>query len=220
MKYKLYKIKNSKVVLRKNRKYLPQVVCDTSMVERLASLGLTPKEIAFVFGITEVQYSEAVRQNPELASASETGRLKAEYFVRRSLFKAATGYYKKEFHRYRYKQKIYREPYMKYIPPNVEAIIFWLTNRRPEEWKRNPGSRYGTGTYRPKLGMDFVSKLKEIADDYRKESALHNAVMKTYGKDVFKLPPPAEPELAAADEGEEWSEEDLNCDVTDSKMVS
>lgn len=162
MKYKLSQFANSKIILRKKSKYCPKVTCETKTIERLASFGLTMVQIAYAYDVTDVQFAKAVRRSRNLRKAIERGGLIAEFNMVNSLYMKGTGYDRKEVRKFRYKNKLYCIPYTKHYPPNIQAIIFWLTNRCPDEWKKNPQARrHEPG--RPKLDMEYIKKLREIA---------------------------------------------------------
>jgi hypothetical protein len=154
------------VVLRKKSKYLPEVSCNTKMVKRMASFGLMPEEIAFIYGVTGLQFLKAVYGSTELCKALDAGAQIADYYIRDSLFKKAAGYEVKAIKRFRHKGKVKYMPYTKHIRPDIQAIIFWLINRCPNEWKLNPGAGSAKG---PKLDPEYLEKMKQIADEYMKE---------------------------------------------------
>ena len=59
-------------------------------------------------------------KNPEISEALKESKDVADYQVENSLYRLATGYVDSEG---------------KWHPPNITAIIFWLKNRKPQEWR-------------------------------------------------------------------------------------
>jgi hypothetical protein len=54
--------------------------------------------------------------------------------VEKSLYHRATGYTCDDCHVSRYEGRITVAPLKKHYPPDVTACIFWLKNRKPQEW--------------------------------------------------------------------------------------
>ena len=82
---------------------------DLAQVERLSGLGLTDVEIAHILGIS-VRTLNNYKKNENFLHALKNGKLKADIQVIDSLFqKAKKG--------------------------DTTAMIFWLKNRRPQDWR-------------------------------------------------------------------------------------
>lgn len=123
------------IVLRKASRKRREVTTDPEMVERLAGYGLNEKEIADVFGITEHQFYKAMRKYSVIKQAVERGKNKTAMCVVESLFKKATGFARDEIIYTKHKGVAAAHPVKKFYPPDMKAIIFWLKNRLPMEWK-------------------------------------------------------------------------------------
>ena len=100
----------------------------------LARKGLTDKEIAQVFDLTQqtvnnwkksVEFFESLKENKEYADAQ----------VERSLFERAIGYEHDEEQAFCSKGKIIVHKCIKHYPPDPTAAIFWLKNRKATDWK-------------------------------------------------------------------------------------
>ncbi len=106
-------------------------------VERLCELGATDNEIARFFGTTVKVIQRWASANPEFGEALRVGKEVADARVERSLYQRAVGYEQTV-------TKVFlpagsREPvfarYTEQMPPDTGAQIFWLKNRRRDEWK-------------------------------------------------------------------------------------
>jgi hypothetical protein len=101
----------------------------------LAKLGATNAEMAEAFGVT----SNAVRgwreNNPVFSATIKDGKDESDNRVVESLFKRATGYSHPDVHISTYEGKPIVTKITKHYPPDATSCIFWLKNRRSNEWK-------------------------------------------------------------------------------------
>lgn len=103
--------------------------------EKLCKLAATDIEVADFFGVdvrTIYRWKEA---HPEFCHALKTGKDLADERVERSLFARATGYEHDEVDIRVVNGEIIQTPIRKYYPPDTTAGIFWLKNRRKEQWR-------------------------------------------------------------------------------------
>lgn len=104
--------------------------------------GLTYEQIAKNMGIAAGTLHDWMNKYPEMRSALKRGREVVDYEVENALHKRAMGY--------SYTERVYdrkvdkatgaeemvlTKEYVKHVPPDVTAQIFWLKNRKPEEWR-------------------------------------------------------------------------------------
>lgn len=75
--------------------------------------GITDLQLAYNIGITRSTLYRWKRSSPAIAEAMERGKDEADQQVVNALYSTACA-------------------------GNVTAIIFWLCNRRPDTWSRNP----------------------------------------------------------------------------------
>ena len=107
----------------------------------LALEGLTDKQIAEKFGITEGTINEWKKKYPEFSKSLKEGKEPSDAKVEHSLFMRATGYTYKE-------KKIIQtidkdgnakparvEVTEKTVLPDTTACIYWLKNRKRDKWK-------------------------------------------------------------------------------------
>jgi len=103
--------------------------------EKLCKLAATDIEIADFFEVdvrTIYRWKEA---HEEFCHALKTGKDLADERVERSLFSRATGYEHDEVDIRVVNGEIVKTPIRKYYPPDTTAGIFWLKNRRKDQWR-------------------------------------------------------------------------------------
>lgn len=103
--------------------------------ELLAEFGATDVQVAKFFGVTEKTVNNWKEQHPEFFTALKRGKQVSDDAVERSLFERATGYSHPEEKIFNHQGQIIRAETVKHYPPDTVAAIFWLKNRRPEEWR-------------------------------------------------------------------------------------
>ena len=79
-------------------------------IEKLAGIGLPDKDIAFLLGIDVSTFYAWKKERPEFSEALKRGKTDGKRKVINSLYRRA-------------------------IEGNLTAIIFWLVNRYPDEWR-------------------------------------------------------------------------------------
>ena len=104
--------------------------------------GLSDKQIAHNIGITQTTLYEWQKRFPELPEALKKGKEVVDREVENALLKRAMGYEYTEVTQEPVKNKDTGEVRMqvtkrvtKQIAPDVTAQIFWLKNRKPEEFR-------------------------------------------------------------------------------------
>ena len=105
--------------------------------EKLCQLGATDQEIADFFGIEVRTVYRWKVDNDEFCQALKAGKETADDRVERSLYQRAIGYEQDEVKIFMPAQAadpVYA-PFRAKIAPDVTAAIFWLKNRRKDEWR-------------------------------------------------------------------------------------
>jgi hypothetical protein len=104
--------------------------------------GLSDKQIAHNIGITQTTLYEWQKRFPELSEALKKGKEVVDREVENALLKRAMGYEYTEVTQEPVENKDTGEVRMqvtkrvtKQIAPDVTAQIFWLKNRKPEEFR-------------------------------------------------------------------------------------
>ena len=111
---------------------------DTKMNEqvyKLCLLGATDKEIADFFGVCEATINNWKLESPQFLESLKAGKEKADCNVVESLYKRALGYSHPEEKIFQYEGSIIRAETIRHYPPDSTSIIFWLKNRRTEQWR-------------------------------------------------------------------------------------
>lgn len=106
-----------------------------AQAEKLCKLGATDAEIADFFEVDVRTLYRWKGEHPEFCHALKSGKVEADDRVERSLFSRAIGYEHEETDIRVIDKAIVQTPIRKYYPPDTTAAIFWLKNRRPDEWR-------------------------------------------------------------------------------------
>lgn len=144
-------------------------------IEGWAKDGATDKQIASNVGYNETYFSELKSRIPELSEALKKGRAPLDVIVENKLFQKAVGSKVKVQQAIKVKEVYYDDEGRRCenehveiveleqeIPPETTAQIFWLKNRKPEQWNK-PAPRI-EDTEVPKdikKGIDIDSWIKK-----------------------------------------------------------
>lgn len=113
-------------------KYTPE---NLKMVQMLAKLGATNLEMAEALGVTLSTFHLWRNTHEEFSDAIKVGKDAADDRVAESLYQRAMGYSHPELDIRVIDGAIVETPVMKHYAPDTTAAIFWLKNRRPQEWR-------------------------------------------------------------------------------------
>jgi len=105
--------------------------------EKLALLGATDQEMADFFEVAVRTVYRWKHDHDEFCQALKAGKDVADERVERSLYQKAIGYEQDEvkiFMPAGAEKPVYA-PYRAKIAPDTTAAIFWLKNRRKEDWR-------------------------------------------------------------------------------------
>ena len=102
---------------------------------QLCRLGATDAELATFFKVSTRTIYRWQAQYPEFCQALKAGKETADDRVERSLFHKAVGYTFESEKLFQNGGKVIRAKTVEHVPPDTTAAIFWLKNRRPEEWR-------------------------------------------------------------------------------------
>lgn len=110
-------------------------------IEGWARDGCTDKEIAANIGINPDTLYTWKKKFPILADTLKKGKDVVDRQVEKSLLQRALGYsYEETSKKYEGGVMTERKVTKKHIPPDTTAQIFWLKNRKPEQWRDKPKS--------------------------------------------------------------------------------
>ena len=102
---------------------------------KLCLLGATDMEIAEFFGVDCRTINRWKLQYDNFCQSLRAGKEQADDRVERSLFERATGYRHDEVDIRVIEGQVIQTPIVKHYPPDTTAAIFWLKNRRKDEWR-------------------------------------------------------------------------------------
>ena len=105
------------------------------MAWALAIRGKTNKEIAAGLSISTGTLFSWGKIHEEFLSALKAGKSSADAKVENSLYQRAFGYEYEEVRTEDDCGDIKTTKTVKHVPGDVTACIFWLKNRRPEDWR-------------------------------------------------------------------------------------
>lgn len=108
---------------------------DLKQVEMLAKKGWTDNEMSEFFQVDRATWYRWKNRHPEFCDALKHWKDSADEVVERSLFERATGYAHPEDKIFMHEGEERVVPTVKHYPPDSTAMIFWLKNRKPEEWR-------------------------------------------------------------------------------------
>lgn len=106
-----------------------------------ARRGLTDDQIAANMGIRRSTLAVWRGNWPELESVLQQNKDVADVEVENALYKRAVGYSYNEETYYRDKstgELILTKRITKQVAPDVTAQMYWLRNRKPDEWREKP----------------------------------------------------------------------------------
>ena len=106
--------------------------------EKLAKLGATDEDIASSFDISIATLYNWRNDYQEFLEATRRGKLLADAEVASKLFHRATGYQHEETDVKVLNGEVVLTPVVKNYPPDTNAAMFWLRNRRPDLWRDKP----------------------------------------------------------------------------------
>lgn len=102
------------------------------VIEGWARDGLTLDQIAANLRISKTTLFKYRDEHNELSDALKSGKEEADTHVVNALYKSATGFYYNEDTVTHQGDVV---SVRKFQAPNTTAQIFWLKNRRPEQWR-------------------------------------------------------------------------------------
>jgi hypothetical protein len=147
-------------------KYKPEYAVTAA---KLCELGATDEDIAEAFNVTLRSIYRWKADYPEFCHALKVGKGKPDDRVERSLYLRAVGYSYDASKIAVYRGRPVIVPYREHVPPDTTAAIFWLKNRRADEWREVARPRDKS------VGMP-LPKIEAASDLNHAASALVDAV--------------------------------------------
>lgn len=123
----------------------------------LAKLGATDLDVAQAFGVSVRTVHRWKLDYPQFEEALRLGKDEANDLVEKSLFKRATGYTFDSEKIVSTGGVVQRVETMEHVPPDTTAAIFWLKNRKPDDWRDTKNLKHGVDEKNPLA--DFVREI-------------------------------------------------------------
>ena len=131
---------------------------------KLCKMGATDKELADFFEVSEVTINAWKAKYSDFLKSLKAGKGEADDRVERSLYQRAVGYSHPDTHISNYQGEITVTDIVKHYPPDTTAGIFWLKNRRREDW-RDKHDHEHTGTVQHEV-TDAASVKSDIEEQF------------------------------------------------------
>ena len=103
--------------------------------KKLCALGATDKQLADFFEVTEQTINNWKNDYPVFFESLKEAKSELDNKVERALFERAMGYSHKEDKVFNNNGEAMTVETVKRYPPDTTALIFWLKNRKPDEWR-------------------------------------------------------------------------------------
>ena len=131
------------------------------LIQGMARDGLTQQQIANNLGISIDTLIENKKKYSEFNDALKKGKEVIDFEVENALLKRALGY---EYEEETYENGILTKKVKKQIPPDTTAQIFWLKNRKPNNWK----DRIETDEDKEAVAnaSQVIAKIRKVAQEY------------------------------------------------------
>lgn len=131
------------------------------LLEGWARDGLTDEQIAKNIGINRTTLYDWKKKEVNIADALKKGKEVIDFEVENALLKRALGY---EYEEETYENGILTKKVKKQVAPDTTAQIFWLKNRKPNNWK----DRVETDEDKEAVAnaSQVIAKIRKVAQEY------------------------------------------------------
>lgn len=102
----------------------------------MAMLGATREEMADYWDVSVNTVMHWIQKQPEFRKEYMAGRTGADMKVAASLFKRATGWKHRATKIMQHQGEVIEKDYIERYPADTQAAIFWLTNRKKDQWRQ------------------------------------------------------------------------------------
>lgn len=113
-------------------KYKPEYAAQAA---KLCALGATDAQLADFFEVSVSTVNLWKNEHKEFSESIRVPKAQADDRVEQSLYRRALGYEHDESDIRVVGGELVMTPIRKHYPPDTTAAIFWLKNRKPEEWR-------------------------------------------------------------------------------------
>lgn len=131
------------------------------LLEGWARDGLTEEQIAKNMGISRPSLWEWKKKEISIFNALKKGKEVVDFEVENALLKRALGY---EYEEKTYENGVLTKTITKQVAPDTTAQIFWLKNRKPNNWK----DRVETDEDKEAVAnaSQVIAKIRKVAQEY------------------------------------------------------
>ena len=113
----------------------PYKVEFNKQAEKLCKMGATDMDLAEFFGVSRRTIIRWQVQHQGFCHSLKVGKTELDERVERSLYHRAVGYTFEAEEVFQFQGEIVRAKVEKHVPPDTTSMIFWLKNRKPEQWR-------------------------------------------------------------------------------------
>lgn len=139
-----------------------------TLLQGWAADGLQDIQIAKNMGISKDTYYRWIKLYSDFYDAIKKGREVCDYQVQNELFRRATGYWTEETKTEEMLTEFgtmvvaKKTTVRKFVPADTTAQIFWLKNRKPDEWKDKREEKIDMSDNQ--ITVHFEGELDDYAD--------------------------------------------------------
>jgi hypothetical protein len=108
---------------------------NAELARKFCLLGATNEDLAGLFEVSLATVGNWLRRYPAFRKAVQDGRDVADADVAHSLHQQAKGFTHPDVKILAIAGEAQEVPYNRYFPPDRQAAIFWLRNRRRKQWR-------------------------------------------------------------------------------------
>ncbi len=119
---------------------------DYGTIERMMAVGCTDAQVSAALNVSLDTITNWKNENDKFLATLKRGKEAADDAVERSLWERANGWKGIETHFCVINNELIKTEYVKYYPPDPTSMIFWLKNRRRQNWTQNPEQRPETSS--------------------------------------------------------------------------
>lgn len=101
----------------------------------LCERGATTADLAEFFQVSTQTIRNWSHEHVDFFEALKIGKAAADERVEASLYHKAIGYSFDAVKIFQHQGQVVEAPYREHVPPDTTAAIFWLKNRKPQEWR-------------------------------------------------------------------------------------
>lgn len=132
---------------------------------KLCAGGFTIQQVADFFGVTRSTIFYWAAHYKEFSDSLKIGAEVASDRVEESLYHRAVGYSHPEEKLFCHEGEVIRAETVKHYPPDTGAMVWWLKNRRPNEWRERTEL----------VHIDARVDLREVVKEYARRHGLEAA---------------------------------------------